>query len=395
MKTNKTLLAICALIFGVSGIAFAQNTVPSGGQPKPFTLPKRETFQLKNGMRVTLVPYGAIPKVAISAIVHAGNINEAGNKVWLADLTGMLMKEGTATRSATQLAEEASMMGGSLSISAGDDSTYVGGDVLSAFAPQFFALLADVLQRPALPYSELARLKNDLLRQLTIAKSQPNALAYERFRQILYPDHPYGRVYSTEAVINGFTIEDVRGFYRDNFGAARTHIYVVGKFDPSAMRKIITQSFEGWTSGSEYKTNVPKPNAARTLQLIDRPDSSQSTLYVGLPTIDPSSPDYIPFAVTNSLLGESFSSRITQNIRENKGYTYAPWSQHSIRYRDAYWVEIADVSTAVTGASLKEIFYEINRLRKEAPSAEELSGIKNYMAGTFVRNNSSRQGVIS
>jgi len=99
--------------------------------------------------------------------------------------------------------------------------------------------------------------------------------------------------------------------------------------------------------------------------------------------------------VANALLGGSFGSRITSNIREQKGYTYSPFSQVSIRFRDAYWVEIADVTTAVTGPSLKEIFYEIDRLRNEPPSADELQGIKNYLAGIFVISNSSRQGIIN
>ena len=98
--------------------------------------------------------------------------------------------------------------------------------------------------------------------------------------------------------------------------------------------------------------------------------------------------------MTNALLGGSFASRITSNIREQKGYTYSPNSSVSARYRDAYWVQVADVTTAVTGPSLKEIFYEIDRLQKEAPSEEELLGIKNYLAGVFVLQNSSRQGLI-
>ena len=130
------------------------------------------------------------------------------------------------------------------------------------------------------------------------------------------------------------------------------------------------------------------------MHLIDRPGAAQSTLYIGLPVIAPGNDDYIALVVTNALLGGSFASRITSNIREQKGYTYSPNSQVSSRYRDAYWVEIADVTTAVTGPSMKEIFYEIDRLQKEPPSEAELQGIKNYLAGLFVIRNSSRQGLI-
>lgn len=373
----------------------AKETPPVGGTPKAFTLPRRETFDLKNKMRVTLVPYGAVPKVTAIAIVRAGNIDEAENQVWLADLTGQMMKEGTATRSGAQIAEEAARMGGQVNVAVGPDTSRVSGDVLSEFGPQMIALIADVMQRPALPEGELARLKADYVRQLTVAKSQPGALANEAFRKALYPNHPYGRIFPTEQMMNAYAVADVRKFYQDHFSAARTHLYVAGKFDRAEMRRAITAAFESWAPGGDAATNVPKPVGARSLRLIDRPGAAQSTLYVGLPVVNPNDADYINFQVMNALLGGSFASRITSNIREQKGYTYSPSSQISARYRDAYWVEVADVTTAVTGPSLKEIFYEIERLRKEPPPDAELQGIKNYLAGIFVLQNSSRQGVIN
>jgi predicted Zn-dependent peptidase len=140
--------------------------------------------------------------------------------------------------------------------------------------------------------------------------------------------------------------------------------------------------------------NVPHPKTQRLLDVTDRPGAPQSTIYVGLPVIDPTNPDNIPLTVTNALLGGSFSSRITSNIREQKGYTYSPTSQLSRRYHDAYWAEIADVTTAATGPSLKEIFGEIDRLQKDPPGAPELKGIQSYMSGLFVIQNSTRQALI-
>ena len=102
----------------------------------------------------------------------------------------------------------------------------------------------------------------------------------------------------------------------------------------------------------------------------------------------------IPLIVTNALLGGSFGSRITSNIREEKGYTYSPRSEISRRYHDAYWAEAADVTTEYTGASLKEIFAEIDRLAKATPSKPELEGIESYLSGLFVIQNSSRGAVI-
>jgi predicted Zn-dependent peptidase len=342
-----------------------------------------------------MVPYGAIPKVTVNVTIRAGNLNEAASQVWMADVTTQLMKEGTTTRSAEQVAREAASMGGTVEVNVGPDQTEISGDVLSEFGPKMVALLADVIQHPAMPASELPRLKADAIRRLNIQKSQPGPLARERFLKALYPDHPYGRLFPTEPMISGFTVEDVQKFYQQNFGAARTHIYVAGKFDAKAVKAAVTESFSGWTRGPDPLIDIPKPVTKHEVDLVDRPGAAQSTLYMGLPTIDPSNPDYIPLQVMNALLGGSFNSRITANIREQKGYTYSPFSQISPRYRDAYWVQIADVTTAVTGPSIKEILYEIGRLQKEPPSENELNGIKNYLAGVFVLRNSTRQGVIT
>jgi predicted Zn-dependent peptidase len=198
----------------------------------------------------------------------------------------------------------------------------------------------------------------------------------------------------TEETVNKITIEDAKKFYAGNFGAARAHLYVAGKFDAAAVKKAIAESFTGWAKGPAPAQNVPKPKAQRLLDVTDRPNAPQSTLYVGLPVADATSPDNIALGVTNALLGGSFASRITSNIREQKGYTYSPNSQVSRRYHDAYWVEVADVTTAATGASLNEIFGEIERLQKEPPPAAELQGIQGFLSGLFVIQNSTRQALI-
>ncbi len=391
----KRILLACALLAAVSIPAAAQKqTPPEGGPPKPFVLPTPQNFSLPNGMQVTMVPYGSVPKVTISAVMRVGNVNEADDKVWLADLTGNMMKEGTTTRTSEQVAQEAASMGGRVSIGVGEDEARGGIDVLSEFGPKAVALLADVLQHPALPESEIARLKADLLRQLTIQKTQPQMLAMERFAQVLYPNHPYGRFFPTEAMLQSYTIAEVRGFYNDNVGALRTHLYVAGQFDPAAMKKSITDAFSGWKRGPEPISNIAKPVVQRRLELVEKPGAVQSTLYLGLPVVDPSNPDYVALQVMDSILGGSFGSRITSNIREQKGYTYSPFSSINARYRDAYWTEMADVTTAVTGPALKEIFGEIDRLQKEPPTADELKSIQAYLSGIFVLQNSTRQGVI-
>ena len=372
----------------------SRESPPQGPPPKPFHLPATTDFSLPNGMQVTLVPYGIVPKVAVRVAVGAGAIDESAGQVWLSKLNAALMKEGTATRSAEQVAREAAEMGGQIEVDAGSDFTSVGGMALSDFGPQFVALLADVLTAPALPASELPRLQADLARELSIEKSQPESLAQERFLKTLFPDHPYGRAFPSESALEGYTVADAHTFYRENFGAARTHLYIAGKLEGD-LRRAVEDAFGGWAKGSPVRDLPAHPAQTRSLQFIDRPGAEQSNLLIGLPVGPPSSPNYIKLEVMDSLLGGSFASRITSNIREQKGYTYSPISQIGTRRHLAYWLQSADVTTAVTGPALDEIFYEIERLRKDPPSAQELRGIQNYLAGIFVlRNTVSPDAII-
>jgi predicted Zn-dependent peptidase len=287
-------------------------------------------------------------------------------------------------------------MGSTLDVSSSYDRTDAGLDVLSEFGPDAVRLLADVVAHPRLPESELDRLKNDQLRQIALGESQPQTIAAIRFRKILYGDHPYSVVLPGEADVKKITIQDVKGYVGANFNPQRAHIYVAGKFDLPAVKKAIADSLESWkATGAARATNVPKPNPQRVLDVTDRAGAPQSTIMIGLPVTTADSPDAIPLQVTNALLGGSFNSRITANIREQKGYTYSPFGTISNRYHDSYWVEQADVTTKFTGASLKEIVAEINRLAAEPPSAAELTGIQNYLSGLFILRNSNRSALIS
>ena len=392
---RKTWIALMFLAAVSIPVAAQKQSPPEGGPAKSFHVPTPQIYTLPNGMKVTMLKYGSVPKVSIQAVMRVGNINEPADQVWLADFTGNLMREGSTSRNAEQVAKEAASMGArSLSIGVGSDESRGTLDVLGEYGPKAVALLADVLQHPAFPESQAARLKNDLKRQLTVQKSQPQTMAQAKFAEITYPNHAYGRFFPTAEMIDSFTVEAARKFYDAQFGAARTHLYVVGQFDEPAMKKAIDDAFAGWKKGPEPATDVPKAAPQRRFELIEKPGAVQSTVIVGLPVVDPSSPDYIALRVMDNILGGSFGSRITSNIREQKGYTYSPNSAINTHYRTATWAEFADVTTAVTGPSLKEIFYEIERLQKEPPTADELKGIQAYMSGIFVLQNSTRQGII-
>ncbi|HEX7829502.1 MAG TPA: pitrilysin family protein [Thermoanaerobaculia bacterium] len=392
MRTKALFLSL-TLFTAVAAIAQQKQAPPAPGTPRNFAIPAIRRMDLQNGLKVRFVPYGEVPKVTVRLVTQTGNIDESANETWLADLTGSMMEQGTTTRSSDQIARDVAMMGGSLEIGVGVNQTTIGTDVFSESVVPAIQLIADVARNPKLPESELARLKGDMNRNLALQRSQQQTLAAEKFGQVLFPNSPYGRMYPSEAMLQGFTLEQVRNFHAKNFGAARSTIYVVGRFDASAVEDAIRAAFGTWVKGDAATKPSVTPVRKRGVYFIERPGAVQSTVYVGLPVIDAANAEYLPFTVMNALLGGSFGSRITSNIREQKGYTYSPGSAINSRLGAASWAEVADVTTNVTGASIKEILFEIERLRKEPPTDAELRGIQNYLAGTFVLRNSSRAGI--
>jgi zinc protease len=380
---------------GSPGTGGPPNQPPEPGEPRPFSPPAVSREALPNGMAIRLAPYGAVPKVSVRLVIQTGNVDESASQIWLADLMGELMQQGTASRSAQDVAVAAARMGGSLGIGVGINQMTIGGDVLSEFGEEMVSLVGEVALRPALPAAELPRLKKDMLRNLAMARSQPRQLALEAFTALLYPRHAYGRLFPTAEMIQDYTIEDVRTFYARNLGARRASIYVVGRFDAAGVQRAIRTVFGGWAPGPAPTVPDVAPHSTNAIHLVDRPGAVQSTIYLGQPVVAPTDPDYLPLIVTNALLGGYFSSRITSNLREDKGYSYSPFSSVAPRLGTAYFAQVADVATAVTGPALKEILFEIERLREEPPTPEELDAVQNYLSGTFVLQNSSRGGIVS
>jgi zinc protease len=390
-RRGRAFVTACAALS--AGIASAAELPPAPAAPEDFVVPAAETIELPNGLAATFLPFGDVPKVTITAVVRAGILNEDGQP-WLASLTASMLSEGTRTRSAADIAVAAAGMGGQLVVGSGDDETTAMLDVLSESGPQAIALIADVLLHPTLPASEFDRVRQDALRNLSVSRTQPQSLAAEAFRKALYGDHAYGQTFPTEAQLNGYSVADVERYYRENFGAQRTHVYVAGHYDRTAMEQAVRTAFADWARGPAPRIDVPEPVATRQVRLIERDGAPQSTIYLGLPVVPISHPDFMALSVLNTLLGGYFSSRITSNIREDKGYTYSPYSSFATRYRDTVWVEVADVTTADTGPALTEIYREIARLRREPPGAAELRGVQNYRNGVFLIANATRGGLV-
>ncbi len=385
--------AVLAALMIAVPVAFSAEAPPAPSAPKPMQLPTPERADLPNGLKTTLVEFGTVPKATIVVVVRAGNVNQ-GTQVWLPDIVGDLMKEGTRQRNSEQIANAAALMGGELGIGVGAEETTLSLDVLSESLPDAVKLLAEVLREPLLPESELPRIKQDYLRNLSVIRAQAQSQAGTALAKLLYGDHPFGQTLPTEEQLGSYTIDDVRKFYATQFGTARTHVYVAGRFDRVALRKSLDAAFGDWMRGPVPYVNPPMTSRTQRVQLIDRPGAPQSTLRLALPVISPEHPDFMAMSVLNTLLGGSITSRITTNIREEKGWAYSPSSAVSARYRNSTWSESADVTTASTGPAIAEILKEIARLQQTPPTTAELDQVKSYRNGLFVLGNATRGGLI-
>jgi predicted Zn-dependent peptidase len=387
--------AICiALALAAAPAHAAKEAPPPVGPPPAIRLPAIRELALENGLRVSLVPFGDVPRATVSLVLRAGNADAPEKQIAVPDLLAALLKEGTETRDATALARDVADLGGALETQVTLVETEITSDVLREHTPAMVRIVADVVQRPALPERELARLKTDLARQLAMAHSEPQTLANESFNRAMYGAHPFGRRDPKPEEVEGYTMAEVRAFYAQ-YGAARARLYVVGSFDADAVEAAVREAFGPWAKGPPAALPPIKPTAARSVVLIDRPGAVQSTIRVGLPVVAPTDPDYLTLAVANAMLGGAFMSRITSNIREAKGYTYSPYSLLSPLPGIAAWVEMADVKSEVTGAALKEIVKEIDALAVAPPPAAELQAHQSLITGLFLVSLATRNGILA
>jgi predicted Zn-dependent peptidase len=367
---------------------------PPAAPAKDFRVPAHRTFALANGMKVTFIPFGTVPKVTMNLELRTGVIDEGPNDVTLASVVGDMLLEATTTRTALDISRQAAEMGGSINSTWGSEQSSVNGEVLSDYATPFVALMADVVLNPKFDSADFKRVIDKHARDNAIALAQADNLVMKKFREVMYGDHPFAHIYPTEEMLRGFTVERVRAFHAKNYTAARAHLYVSGVFDQRAVEKAVRDGFSTWAAGAPPTDHPPVIASGQQVALVDRPKSVQSAVMMGVPAADASGPDWVKMNVTDGLLGGAFGSRITANIREDKGYTYSPYSLLMARRGATIWGEAADVTTNVTGASITEIFREIDRLRAEAPPTPELKGIEQNMAGLFTIQNSSRGGLI-
>ncbi len=373
-----------------STAALDRSVPPRLGSPKPLSLPPVVTRTLPNGLRVLIVEHHELPVVDFVLVTTTGVEADPPTRAGLATLMTALLDEGTTSRSALEIADQEAFLGIDLSTGSGWDASRITLHAPTAAMDSALALMADVALRPSFPAADLERLRAERMTELIQLRDRGPGVADVAFPSILYgTDHPYGRpTLGTEASVSAITRSDLERFYRTYFRPNNSTLIVVGDVRPDDVMRRIGTAFGGWERADVPKQAIGTPQRAGTtaVYLIDKPGAAQSSVRIGSIGAPRSTNDYFGLLLANTILGGSFTSRLNQNLRETKGYTYGAGSRFEMRRAAGPFSARAEIVAEKTDSALIEFMKELRAIRDTIPAAE-LAKAKTYlqlqMPGSF------------
>jgi predicted Zn-dependent peptidase len=386
MKLNPIRFAAPALLaLGAALPAAAQQQPPAPLPAQPVRFPAFSETQLPNGLRLLVVENHALPVANVDLYVRSGTAADPQDKLGLAQMTAGLLDKGTPTRTAQQIAETVEGVGGSINAFAGVDNLTVSVGVLSDQLPLAFELLSDVSLRPTFPEQELETARAQQIAGLRAALGQPATLATRMFeRQVYGTGHPYGRA-RTPQTVGALTRDEVAGWHHANFVPANALLVVSGDVTPAQAQEMARRWFGEWSGGpaprDEFRTVAERGPAE--IYLVHRPNSVQSSIYVGHPGLTADDPDYWAVQVLNMVLGASGDSRLEEILRGAHGWTYGARSRYNRVLGGGTYLASTDVRVAVTDSALAELLVQLRRIRDEAVPQAELDRAKSYLVASF------------
>lgn len=368
---------------------------PAPLSPVQFDIQKPFETRLENGLRVIVIENDRLPLVSYRLAFQTGDINDPPGWTGLSSALGSLLTEGTEDYTSLQLAEKIERLGSSVSASVSDDFTIVAASALSLYSSEVLHLLSEVVLRPTFPEGELDLYRRNTIENLKFQRSQPGFLANEQASKLIYGEHPYATISAKAADIERLDRETLVKFHAARFIPNNALFIVVGDVRSDEIVAEVAETFGDWQPGNTGGHDFPSPpqRSERTLTIVDRPGSAQSNIVLGNLGIKRTDPDYFPVLVMNQVLGAGASSRVFMNLREEKGYTYGAYTRLEAKRLAGNFEATAEVRTSVTGDSLKEFFYELERIREEAVGDEELRDAKNFLTGVFPIRAETQEGL--
>ncbi len=368
-------------IYPMGDLAAAQTDIqrdamPSAAAEPSFAPPAIQQATLSNGMALLLVEKHQLPLVQVNYILKSGWASDPADKPGSARLTAELLDEGTKSRSALQIAEQAKAMGASLGTSSSFDGSFVTLNVLKRTLNEGLALMTDVLFNPTFPQEELERQRQMYLGRIQQESRQPGTVAQKTFQRLLYGNsHPYSQPATgsgTEASINAITRDDLVNFYKAHYFDKHAALVVVGDMTLTEAKDQLEKAFKTWKPMDVPVVDIPPPPAAKgtRIVIVDKPNAPQSVIIAGHAGVKRSDPNYDALQVVNNAFGGQFGSRLNMNLREQKGYTYGAGSGFGARRGEGPFVMSAQVKTDVTDESVSEMIKELQLLAGTKPLTE-------------------------
>ena len=360
---------------------------PLPGPPREYHFPRFAKHTLSNGLTVIVARVPKLPLVSVAAVVDATALDDQKGKEGTAQLAARGLKEGTASRNGSRLSLDLEKLGTSLEAGADWDGTVASMTVLSGKLDEAFEIFAEVLREPAFRADDLERLKAERLAERMQLLDEPRGLADESFSRFIYAhDSRYSAPVGGDSnSVPKITREDIVTFHRENYVPPATTVILAGDITLEDSIRLIESTLGSWR-GKQVVARHDADRPARTeraIELVAKADAAQSEVRVGHIGVPRTHPDYFPIVVMNSVLGGLFSSRINLNLREEHGYTYGASSHYDWR-RQAGPFEISTaVQSEVTAQAVAETLKEIDRMRGEEITSDELTLATSYLEGVF------------
>lgn len=366
-------------------------SAPIPGPPRPLQTPKVAEQRLRTGLRVLVVRKPTVPKVEVQLVVPLGRRSPTAAPERILAKT---FTSGTSSRSSVDIAIQLQKLGASLDAGTSADNFGANGSVLAPNLKPYLELLAEVLTDSVFPENEVALERDRVVQEIQIARSQPQFLAHEAVRQRLFGRHPYGVVQPEPAAVGKVGRAAVRRLYAERLLPRDAVLVVVGDVQPQTALKRAEESLGAW-KGRKAVPALPDPPPVRTgpTLIVDRPGSVQTNIRLAGPSLPLGHPDSYALECANAIFGGTFGSRLTMNIREDKGYTYSPFSVLQHLQRASYFETSADVGTDVTAPSLVETRYELGRMSALEVEKEELETVQRYLTGIMAIRIQSQRGL--
>lgn len=368
---------------------------PAPLAPVSFDIPKPFQTTLDNGLRVIVFENSRLPLVSFRLAFTSGDVHDPDGWTGLTTALTSMLTEGTENYSSAQLADKIERLGASLGASSSDDFTILSASSLSLYASEVLSLLAEVLLRPTFPDSELDLYRRNAIEHLKFQRSQPPFLAGEQAARLIYGEHPYATVSPNAADIERLDRSALVGHHGQIFVPNNAMLIAVGDINSNELVGELNEHFAEWQAGPLVNTvfeDIPK-RSGRSLTIVDRPGSAQSNIVITNSAIKRDHPDYFSVLLMNQVLGAGASSRVFMNLREEKGYTYGAYTRLNAKRLAGDIEATAEVRNEVTGDSLKEFFYEFERIRKVPVGDEELADAKNFLTGVFPIRAETQEGL--